>query len=136
MAVTWDMTGGAGNGVLELFADGQRRLSVTGLDPATLTDGAITVGSHANGNAAIGGFLDDLVVYNTIEYTGATYTVPTQTKVVPFDCGSVQQMGYVMPADLNSDCKVDISDLSDFVMEWLSQNDPANSEGSGFVQTW
>ena len=54
------------------------------------------------------------------------YTVPPQLK----DCDDVTAYGYNYDADLNTDCKVDTTDLLLFVDQWLA------NACDGFGPTW
>ena len=82
MAITWDMTGGAGNGIVKIYADGELQQTYTSLDPAAPTHDHMWLGSHyITGGGQIDGYIDDFVVYDELVYDASIYTVRDRTLV-------------------------------------------------------
>lgn len=55
---------------------------------------------------------------------------------IPSTCHGVWQSGLGLVSDINQDCYVDENDLLILAENWLSTNNPQDTENPGFTQNW
>lgn len=83
-AFTWDFTKPAGQREVAIFLNGNRIAFSDTLSCNPITgESSIAIDSTTTGALSITGYLDELRISDTVQYSGTTYTVPTEAFVVP-----------------------------------------------------